>query len=145
MSSVDKAPINPMKSVLFVTNRKEIDAGVNVHFTIFPTAGLRHTFMLLLNQLIEKLRKRVSVYHSMLSHYRRYEFLLILRSRMRNIDSKPRSQHIKSPSRVSQLRQKLHFVVPIVQKPLVKPRQHRRFLQHNIRLLLILHETPHAR
>lgn len=55
MSSVDKAPINPMKSVLFVTNRKEINTGVNVHFTIFPTAGLRHTIMLLLNQLIEKL------------------------------------------------------------------------------------------
>lgn len=130
---------------LFETNRKEIDAGVDIDFPAFPTAGLRHTLSLPLQQLVEKLREHVLVDHPMFLHNRRHELLLILRSRVRNVDRKPRSQHIKSPAGVSQLRQILHFVVPIIHKPLVESRHSFALLENNIRLLLVLHKALHQR
>lgn len=130
---------------VFVPNRTEINAGVDVHLATPLAARSDHALLLPLHQLIEKLREHVLVDHPMLPHDRRHEFLLVLRPRMRHVDPKRRSQHIKPPSRVPQLRQKLHFVVPIVHKPLVKPRHPLRLLQNHVRLLLVLHETLHQR
>ena len=126
-------------------NRAEVNTSVDVHLAASLVARPDHALPLSLQQLVEKLREHVLVDHPMLPHDRRHELLLVLRPRMRNVDPKPRSQHIKPPSRVPQLRQKLHFVVPIIHKPLVKSRHSLRLFQNNIRLLLVLHEAFHQR